>query len=128
MRRGFQPPADLWGNVGILVTRMYDRPFDKIRVLGDRILLVGCGRVYEIVGFRQLLLVNPPLQIMGIFDVFIIDNPGLFLKLKLSPDRSGESQIYSTIQGLKQGVQALNSSSLNQRLISSFAVSTASEP
>ena len=71
---------------------------------------------------------NPPLQIMGIFDVFIIDNPGLFLKLKLSPDRSGESQIYSTIQGLKQGVQALNSSSLNQRLISSFAVSTASEP
>ena len=74
MRRGFQPPADLWGNVGILVTRMYDRPFDKIR---ERKL--GAGGFTRLLLERQLLLVNPPLQIMGIFDVFIIDNPGLFL-------------------------------------------------
>ncbi|MEG3902112.1 hypothetical protein QUB19_08070 [Microcoleus sp. B4-C5] len=41
MRRGFQPPADLWDSVGIvaagiLAARMYDRPFGKIWVRGDR--------------------------------------------------------------------------------------------
>ena len=47
MRRGLKPPADLWGNVGILVTRMYDRPFDKIR---ERKL--GAG------GFTRLLVLG----------------------------------------------------------------------
>ena len=70
MRRGFQPPADLWGNVGMLVAeilaaRMCDRPFGKIWVLGDLIFVVEWGRVYEIIGFGQLLLVNPPLQNYG---------------------------------------------------------------
>ena len=80
MRRGFQPPADLWGSVGILVAAIL-----VARMSIDLLVKFGkvcrcVGRVYEIVGFRQLLLVKPALQIMGMFDGFYnIENPGLFL-------------------------------------------------
>ena len=50
------------------------RPYIRfwgIWVLGDLMFVVGWGRVYEIVVYRQLLLVNPPLQNYG--DI-VLDN------------------------------------------------------
>ncbi len=36
----------------------------------------GWGRVYKIMGFRLLFLVNPPLQIMGNMELQTISNAG----------------------------------------------------
>jgi hypothetical protein len=38
MRRGFQPPADLWGSVGDLGGPNVRSTFGKIWVTGDRLL------------------------------------------------------------------------------------------
>jgi len=38
MRRGFQPPADLWGSVGDFGGQNVRSTFGKIQVLGDRLL------------------------------------------------------------------------------------------
>ncbi|TAF69534.1 MAG: hypothetical protein EAZ59_08400 [Oscillatoriales cyanobacterium] len=37
---------------------------------GISILMAGMGRVYEIVDLYQILLVNPPLQIIAIYHIF----------------------------------------------------------
>jgi len=37
---------------------------------GISILMAGMGRVYEIVDLYQILLVNPPLQVMAIYHIF----------------------------------------------------------
>ena len=46
MRRGFQPPADLWGCVGNFGSPNVRSTFGKIWVKGDLMFVLGWGRVY----------------------------------------------------------------------------------
>jgi hypothetical protein len=44
------------------------KEFSQLDLLSIGELIEPTGRVYEIVGFRQLLLVNPPLQELYLFN------------------------------------------------------------
>jgi len=76
MRRGFQPPADLWGSVGDFGGGDFGGPnvrstFGKIWVRGDLMFVLGWGRVY-LYCWWELGMVGKtrPYRIIPMFDCF----------------------------------------------------------